>query len=293
MNNKAGAQSELRHRQVDVEGLSIHAVEGGSSENPVVLFLHGWPEDVSAFAHVMLPLSKDAHVVAIDLPGIGGSVTPPPANDKRTLARIVRSVIHTLDLTNVTLVGHDVGGQIVYAYLHAYPAELKRAVMLNIVIPGIDPWNEVIRNPFIWHFAFHAIPNLPETLVAGHEAEYFAFFYAAISARPDAVSKEARAAYLQAYSRPEALHTGFEWYRAFPQDERDNLADKGSPIATPLLYLRGEVEGGSLEAYVKGLREAGMGNVQGSVIPKSGHYALDEQSEGVEAILREFMQLPV
>jgi pimeloyl-ACP methyl ester carboxylesterase len=41
-----------------------------------------------------------------------------------------------LELQNVTLVGHDVGGMVVYAYLHTYPDELRRAVIMNVAVPG-------------------------------------------------------------------------------------------------------------------------------------------------------------
>jgi len=53
--------------------------------------------------------------------------------------------------------GTILGGQIVYAYLHEYPGELQRAVIMNVAIPGIDPWNEVKHNPHIWYFAFHSV----------------------------------------------------------------------------------------------------------------------------------------
>jgi pimeloyl-ACP methyl ester carboxylesterase len=171
----------------------------------------------------------------------------------------------------VTLVGHDVGGMIVYAYLHAYPKTLQRAVIMNVVIPGLDPWSDVIRNPHIWHFAFHAIPALPETLVAGRQAAYFDYFYDQL-AGPVGVDKAARDTFVQAYARPEALRTGFEWYRTFPQDEKDNQGDKDDLVQTAVLYLRGEHEAGDLERYLNGLRSGGLRNVQGRVIAGSGHY---------------------
>jgi pimeloyl-ACP methyl ester carboxylesterase len=74
----------LRHLEVEVDRIPIHVVEGGSPGRPAVMFLHGWPENWSAFREVMLGLSNQAHVVAMDLPGIGESLTPPPSNDKRT-----------------------------------------------------------------------------------------------------------------------------------------------------------------------------------------------------------------
>ena len=282
-------KSVLHHQYVDVENSSIHVVSGGDSRNPAVLFLHGWPENWTAFEEVMLSLSNNMQVVAIDLPGIGSSQTPPSSNDKRTLAKYVRETIQQLGLQDVTLVGHDVGGQIVYAYLHAYPDDLQRAVIMNVAIPGIEPWSEVVRNPYIWHFAFHSIPDLPETLVAGHEAEYFDFFYDQISYESGAIDADARETYVEAYSRPEALHTGFEWYRAFPQDEKDNLETKDEAVDTPVLYLREQSEGLDVERYVDGLNEGGLRNLQAQVIPNSGHFTLDEQPEAVLENLQKFI----
>lgn len=280
----------LRHLQVDADGVAIHLVEGGAMEKPAVLFLHGWPECWVAFEQVMAGLASEARVVAIDLPGVGGSVDPPAAYDKRTLAGYVREVIAQLGLQHVTLVGHDVGGMIVYAFLQAWPAELARAVIMNTVIPGIDPWDDVERNPHIWHFAFHAVPRLPETLVEGRQEDYFNFFYDALSANRHGVASQARRAYAAAYARPQALHAGFEWYRAFAQDVRDNRAAHGQRVDTPLLYLRGEKEQGiELARYASGLRAAGMQALQTGTMGGSGHFAPDEQPRAVISALRSFM----
>jgi pimeloyl-ACP methyl ester carboxylesterase len=281
-----------RHRQLHVDGGALHLVEGGVVGKPALLFLHGWPECWRAFEQVMGELAADAHVVAIDLPGIGASDASPVANDKRTLATCVHGVIAQLGLRQVTLVGHDIGGMIVYAFLHAWPGELARAVIMNTVIPGVDPWQEVERNPHIWHFAFHAVPRLPEILVAGHQADYFAFFYEALSASRDGVGEETRRAYAEAYASSQALHVGFEWYRAFAKDVQDNREVHGQRVDTPLLYLRGEKESGiDLDRYVDGLRAAGMVGVRGGMIPASGHFAPDEQPQAVASALRGFMGL--
>jgi pimeloyl-ACP methyl ester carboxylesterase len=282
----------LRHLQVEVDGAGIHLVEGGPADKPALLFLHGWPECWVAFEQVMAGLAGEARVVAIDLPGVGDSVDPPNAYDKRTLAGYVRGVIAQLGLHHVTLVGHDVGGMIVYAFLQTWPGELARAVIMNTVIPGIDPWDDVERNPHIWHFAFHAVPQLPETLVEGHQADYFDFFYDALSASRNGVGAHARRAYAEAYARPEALRAGFEWYRAFPQDVRDNRDASGRRVDTPLLYLRGDKEQGiALPRYIGGLRAAGMSALQAGTIPGSGHFAPDEQPQAVASALRSFMEL--
>ncbi len=53
--------------------MRIHVAEDGAPSAPALLLLHGWPECWAAFARVMELLAGDAHVVAIDLPGVGGS----------------------------------------------------------------------------------------------------------------------------------------------------------------------------------------------------------------------------
>jgi len=176
---------------------------------------------------------------------------------KRQLAARVHDLVSALGLTGLTLVGHDVGGMIAYSYLRQY-ADAAQVVIMDTVIPGIDPWQEVLRNPHIWHFALHAIPALPETLVQGRQAEYFDFFYNVLSADPSRITPRARAEYVSAYRSDAALTAGFDFYRAFAQDARDN-AESGKTAAadTPLLYLRGERESGNIATYAAGFRSAG------------------------------------
>lgn len=278
----------MHHYRVNVAGLPLHVSEAGERDAPAVMFLHGWPQNWSAFESVMHSLAEQAHTVAIDLPGIGFSEVSPRAHDKRTLAGYVHALIGTLGLRDVTLVGHDIGGQIAYAYLHQYP-DLARAVLMNIAIPGIDPWEDVIRNPHIWHFAFHSVPQLPETLVTDRVASYFDYFYNVLAATPGGVPARAREHYVAAYSRPAALHTGFEWYRAFSQDEKDNIADKSRSVSTPVLYIRGDQEPGDIDRYVAGLRSGGLRNVRGMVIHHCGHFTPDEHPAELAGILAKFV----
>lgn len=48
-----------------------------------------------------------------------------------------------------------------YAYLREF-ADLPRAVIMDVPVPGVDPWDDFVRQPFLWHFALHAVPGLPE-----------------------------------------------------------------------------------------------------------------------------------
>ena len=177
-----------------------------------------------------------------------------------------------------------------YAYLHAYPGELRRAIIMNVAVPGIDPWSEVRRNPYIWHFGFHAVPGLPEELVAGKQDTYFDYFYNVLLSNKDAIDRTTRNAYAEAYASPGALITGFNWYRTFPKDEQDNIASRNEPIDTPVLYLRGEREGGILNMYLEGFRNGGLRNVRGQLIPGSGHFSSEEQPGAVATAILGFVR---
>lgn len=289
MGDNAMAEPAIRHRHETIDGVTLHVAESGDPGATIhLLCLHGWPESWAAFEPVMTLLQGEAHVIAIDLPGIGDSVTPPASGAKRAIADCVSALIVRVNLAGVTVVGHDVGGMVAHALLRWHPSVVARAVVMNTAIPGISPWDEVVANPRIWHFAFHAVPELPEMLVAGREAEYFAWFQHALSARLEGARARARL-HAPAYARRSALQAGFDWYRAFEQDASDTRGVQGLAVETPVLYLRGAEERGiALDRYVDGLRAAGLRDVSGGQLPGCGHFAPEEQPQAVAAALMAF-----
>ncbi len=281
----------LNHQQIAVRNGSLHVISCGSRDAPPVLFLHGWPESWLAFEKVLQLAGQEMYALAIDLPGIGGSAIQDPPGTKGGIAECIHELVQHLELKRLTLVGQDVGGMIAFAYLSRYGDELDRAVIMDVVIPGIKPWEEVIRNPYIWHFRFHTIPTLPEILVTGKERVYFDYFYSAITAHPERITDEARNQYVKAYASPSALTTGFNWYRTFEQDAKENRAvvDRATPLETPLLYLRGQHEG-DIQPYLAGFREAGVKNLHHTIIPDSGHFSAEEQPEAVWQQIAAFIE---
>ncbi|HEU5139110.1 MAG TPA: alpha/beta hydrolase [Bacillales bacterium] len=291
MRNAAKSQeASFTHKKVIVNEIPVHVVEAGSVGKPAIFFVHGWPACWVEFKSVMTILSEDYRVVAIDLPGIGGSEIPLQSYSKCHIANYVRGVMDSLNLTDVTLVGCDVGGQVTYAFLKSFPERISRAVIMNVVIPGIEPWDAVKRNPYIWHFAFHAIPQLPEKLVTGHELLYFSYFYDVLAGKGKRLSDAYRKSYSEAYTRPEALKAGFDIYRSFDQDQKDNAATKDKMVSMPILYLRGEDEHIDIQPYMKGFRESGLSNVEAKIIENCGHFSAEEAPDKVASALRGFIK---
>ncbi|MEP7289052.1 MAG: alpha/beta hydrolase [Chloroflexota bacterium] len=267
------------HRIITIDGASLHIVEAGQHHPDSVVFLHGWPQDWTEWQCVMEHASATHHVIAFDLPGIGGS-SAVVGGEKTAMAKVIHQAIEVLALGMYTLVGHDAGAMTAYAYLRNFSSELQAVVLMSSVIPGIEPWSKVLTNPYIWHFAFHNIPKLPEALVAHNQHLYFDYFFDTLTKDHAVIDNIARDHYAAVYATPEALQAGFDWYRAFAQDAEINSKDT-SAIDTSLLYLRGEFEGGDMDEYVDGFHQAGIQSVTAARIFGSGHYTPEENPEQV------------
>jgi len=125
--------------------------------------------------------------------------------------------------------------------------------------------------------------------VADRQAIYFDNFYNRLGATPDIMSQADEAAFVNAYRSPGQLRAGFEWYRAFPQDEAFNKAHT-EPLATPMLLLGPDGPSGQfLSLMASGLTQMGAANVRTILIKKGGHWIAEEQPEAVANAIRTFI----
>lgn len=282
------ATSELTHQYIPIGESSLHIVEAGQNHPESLVFLHGWPEDWTEWQRVMEKASKTHHVIALDLPGVGESHGAVSGGEKAAIAERIHQAVQALRLGTYMIVGHDVGTMVAYAYLRKFAAEIKAAVLISSVVPGLEPWSNVLSNPFIWHFAFHNVPRLPEALVLGKQRVYFDYFFDILTKDHSAIDDAARDRYAAAYASAEALQAGFDWYRAFGKDAEANRKDTAN-IDTPLLYLRGEFENGSIDEYTSGFHAVGISSVTSALIPGSKHFTPEENPEAVWAEIAGFL----
>lgn len=282
-------QSIFTHTNIIVKNIPIHVVEAGPTNAPSILFIHGWPTDWHEFKSVMNILSKSYHVIAIDLPGIGDSKISLPSYSKSNISNYILGLLDTMDIKEVTLVGCDCGGQVVYSFLKNFPHRVSRAIIMNVVIPGVEPWDTVKNNPYIWHFKLHLVSDLPETLVHTKEMEYFSYFYDSLAGKGNRINDDFRKEFSNAYSSIESLRSGFELYRNFSIDESDNLMRKEVIVSVPVLYLRGGDEPVNIKTYIKGFKENGIKNINSAIIEHCGHFSAIEQPEKVALTIKNFI----
>jgi pimeloyl-ACP methyl ester carboxylesterase len=267
---------------VQADGTTLHYVRGGTG--PAVILLHAFPEDWYEYHKVMPRLARKFTVVAVDLPGIGGSTAKPGGYAAADMADDVYQLQEQLHLEPAYVVGHDIGGMVAYAFVRRYPAATRGAMILDVPLPGLAPWKEITTKPFVWHINFQQVPNLPEELVAGRQAVYFRYFL-----DPHYFSDADVARYAESYAAPEHLHAAFEIYRAFPANEKFN-AEQQSRIDVPLVLAVGSesVFLKDLSIMADALRAHGCTNVRTGVIEGSSHYVADERPEIVEEFIEKY-----
>ena len=122
------------------------------------------------WAPVASVLAKDHVVIVPDLRGMGLSSHPEGGYDKKTQARDIAAVMDKLKIEKAAFVTHDIGNMVGYAFAAQFPARVTRWVVIDAPLPGIGPWEEIIRSPALWHFNFRG-PNV-ERLVKGREQIY-------------------------------------------------------------------------------------------------------------------------
>src|SRR5437763_1822011 len=135
-------QAKTIHRP---EAADIFVRWGG--KGPVVVLIHGYAENSDSWAPLATELMKDHTVVVPDLRGIGKSSKPESGYDEKTQAKDIRAVVTGLGYDKTSVVAHDIGKTVAYAYAAMYPDKVERLVVLDAPIPGIEPWNEILLDP--------------------------------------------------------------------------------------------------------------------------------------------------
>lgn len=272
--------SDFRSLDIPTNGTTLHVRTGG--QGPVVLCLHGYGETGDMWASLAAALARKHRVIVPDLRGMGLSARPAGGYDKKTQARDMAGLLDSLKIEKADLVTHDIGNMVGYAFAAQFPARVARIALLDAPLPGIGPWEEIVRSHALWHFSFWG-PDA-ERLVEGRERIYLDRFWNEFSASPKNFGEAAREHYARLYAQPGAMRAGFAQFAAFDQDAVDNKTFvAGGKLAMPVLAIGGAASFGATMAVVM---RAAAADVTEVVIPGSGHWLMEENpADTIAAIL--------
>jgi pimeloyl-ACP methyl ester carboxylesterase len=281
----------VAHRQhgfLETNGLRLHYVTQG--QGPLLLFLHGFPEFWYSWRRQLDYFADRYTCVALDLRGYNESDKPQGTEHYRmeVLVEDVRGAIAALGYDQLTLVGHDWGGAIAWAFAQAHPDLLRRLVVMNIPHPA--KFAEGLRTPQqmlkSWYIAAFQLPLLPELALAAGDYWAIAQIFQAMAVDKAAFSDADLRAYKTAAAKPEALTAMVNYYRALALG--NPLSQAWGILDVPTLMIWGEDDAAlgkdltlGTEAYVRDLRLR--------YIPHCSHWVQQERPHQVNALMDEFL----
>jgi pimeloyl-ACP methyl ester carboxylesterase len=252
---------------------------------PAIVLIHGYAETSDSWAPLATELVSNYTVIVPDLRGIGHSSRPAGGYDKKTQAADIRAVVTTLGFDRTFVVSHDIGIMVAYAYAALYPDKVERLVVMDAPLPGVAPWDDIIKDHKLWHFSFWGPDE--ERLVQGRERIYLDRIwndFGASATQPDELTRKFYAAQ---YAKPGAMHAGFEHFKAFSQDAEDNKVFARTKLTMPVLAVGGGKSFGATEAVV--MRNVAV-NVREAVVPNSGHWLMEESPTYTVNLIRDYLK---
>lgn len=225
-----------------VNGLSLHVVEAGPADGPLLVLLHGFPEFWWGWRRQITPLAEQGYrVVVPDMRGYNRSDAPQGVAAYRLDALVadVAALADGYGADRFRLVGHDWGGVVAWGVGARHPGRLERLVVMDAPHPdllakqALTHPTQALRSAYV---AFFQLPWLPEAALG---ALGFAGLRATVqaSARADAFEPGEIDRYAEAWARPGRLTAMLNYYRALRER---SAPDRPARIAPPTLVLWGE-----------------------------------------------------
>ncbi|MCS6802314.1 MAG: alpha/beta hydrolase [Chloroflexota bacterium] len=141
---------KLRRAFVDVEGRQLHYRDGGAGDPPL-LVLAQCPASSAEWMVALPLLAARRRVIAFDLPGLGDSEELPEPPLMSDYARVTAAFLAALGLGPVDVLGHHSGAAIAVALAAAFPAAVRRLVLVGV--PIYRSWEQRYR------ILARAVPN--------------------------------------------------------------------------------------------------------------------------------------
>jgi pimeloyl-ACP methyl ester carboxylesterase len=253
------------------DGARIYYAQSGSG--PLIVFLHGHPDNWQLYEEQLHEFSRDHLVVAPNLRGYPPSDAPDQV-EAYAMPRILgdlHGLLDTLNRQRCVLVGNDWGGYVSWVFASAYPARVEQLIILNAPHPALF-LREVRTNPnqimaSQHERAFHAaIPPYPR---------WYNYYRADPIKIPSSITDVAT-------MKAPNLSANFFAGVARPP------ATTSLRVTVPTLVIWGLRDTGVLPGVLDGLGEY-VADLKVLQVPEAGHYPMRSHPGKVNEAIRVFL----
>ena len=195
------------HPRLEIDALGIHTTyyEAGDGSRPQLILLHGMSSSGDSFRELMHELAPHYHLIAPDIPGFGNSNTTEPYTIPH-LVEWLASLLDSLRIPEVHLLGHSFGGLLATAFTLAYPHHVNRLVLIAPAILVLGKYPEWVRRWSQYKTALSAVKlgNRMVTSKMWLDRQMRIQFYDA-ARHPETVWERRKQDYQNARSTPDVL----------------------------------------------------------------------------------------
>ncbi|HCP15270.1 MAG TPA: alpha/beta hydrolase [Peptococcaceae bacterium] len=112
-----------------IDGIDTHYIDAGQGDT--LLLLHGWGASKEAFGPVIEGLRTKYRVIALDWPGFGKTREPDRPWTVDDYRAFLEKFIMTLDLQDLTALGHSFGGRVLIKWAAMHPPSLNKMILVD------------------------------------------------------------------------------------------------------------------------------------------------------------------
>ena len=291
--NEMPEKETWTHETATINGIRTHYVHQG--KGPLVLLLHGFPENWYSWRFQLPALAESFHVVAPDLRGYNETEIPGDLAAYRMehLVEDAAGLIRHLGEESAYVVGHDWGGVVAFQLAAEHPELVKKLAILNAPHPFkcLDTLRRNTRQlRRSWYMFFFQLPWLPERFIERDDYAFLRRAFRGTAVNKEAFPREVLNRFIDPMRRTGALTAGINYYRANLRNPGSLKKAKNFPVLTmPTRIIWGEEDVALDIVLTRDLDDFFSGPFDLRTIPNCGHWVQQEEPELVNRYLSEFL----
>jgi len=250
---------------INVEGLNINYIDEG--KGTAVLLLHGWGANIQTMMPIFNILKDKCRVIAIDLPGFGGSDIPKESWDSYNYADFIKRFIDIINIKDLIIFGHSHGGRVSIILSTKYDNLVKKLILIDSA--GIIPKRKI--NYYFKVYSFKFLKNMYIRFVKGNSKE------------------EKLEGFYKRFGSEDYKSSQGGMRQAMVKVINDNLEDLLTKIESPTLLIWGEKDEDT-PLYMGKLMEKEIKDSGLIILKDAGHYSYIDCYEQFKAIIMVFLK---
>lgn len=275
-----------RCHRVKADGVSSFYLEAGERGAPPVVLLHGLGATCASFLPTLWDLSRDHHVIAVDLPGFGESDKPVRPLHAPYFAHWLVAFLDAVALDRAHLVGNSMGGRIALEAGLRYPSRVNR---LGLLAPSLA-WRRYRMAAGLVRLLRPELAVMPLPMLHMLAVRVLRTLFAVPARVSDAAMNAAADEFVRFFATPRGrialFHAAREIYLDRPHGD-DGFWSRLPTLSVPALFVFGDRDRLVPRAFVKHVRRA-LPAATIEVFETCGHVPQFELPDRTHARLRSF-----